>query len=83
MAKGLHGIDIDRAGLQFLSQKGFQNLNYGDAEHLDQGLGTDWDVVLVCELLEHLSNPGLFLECLKGLLNHGTIIIFSSLIPSR
>jgi 2-polyprenyl-3-methyl-5-hydroxy-6-metoxy-1,4-benzoquinol methylase len=77
VAKELHGIDIDRAGLQFLSEQGFKNLHYGDAEHLDPGLGTGWDVVLVCELLEHLSNPGLFLESLKGLLNQDTIIIFS------
>jgi hypothetical protein len=42
--------DIVRAGLQFLSQQSFQNLHYGDAEHLDKSLDADWDVVIACEL---------------------------------
>lgn len=50
MAIELHDIDIVRAGLQLLSQQSFQNLHYGDAEHLDKSLDADWDVVIACEL---------------------------------
>ena len=42
---------------------GYNDIIYGDAENFS--LGKKFDVVFAGELIEHLSNPGLFLRCAK------------------
>ncbi|HWQ20863.1 MAG TPA: methyltransferase domain-containing protein [Methanotrichaceae archaeon] len=72
VAYELHGLDIDRDGLELLERMGFGNLHEGDAEHLD--IGGHWDAVVATEMMEHLANPGLFLDGLRALDAHEYLI---------
>ena len=77
VAGELWGIDIDQEGLNWLREKGIENLFYGDAESLDSVpalAGEKFEVIVAAELLEHLDNPGLFLCGVKPYLS-GELII--------
>ncbi len=68
VAADLWGVDIDSDGIAFLRQQGFPNVFVGDASALDKLedlRGQDFDVVVASEVLEHLANPGLFLDAVK------------------
>jgi 2-polyprenyl-3-methyl-5-hydroxy-6-metoxy-1,4-benzoquinol methylase len=80
VAAGLWGVDSDERGLQALRAFGFTNLVQADLE------GEDWptrlhgqyfDVIVATELLEHLNNPGLFLQRTGKLFMPGTIMVLS------
>ena len=67
VAKTLHGFDFDRAGLDILAKAGEENLHFADLEKLeDVELDETFDVIIAGEMIEHLSNPGLFLRGIKS-----------------
>lgn len=53
------GVDIDVAGIERMRQIGFR-VEVGDAQNLR--FNSCFDTILAGELIEHLQNPGLFLE---------------------
>lgn len=62
-AKEVVGVDIDKIGLARLQTLGFNNVVYGNAEHLDEIeeiKGKQFDYLVAAEIVEHLNNPGLF-----------------------
>ncbi|MDX1763372.1 MAG: class I SAM-dependent methyltransferase [bacterium] len=59
IAASLTGVDVDEEGVEQMRREGFHVVS-GDVETLD--LDRQFDCVVAGELLEHLSNPGLFLE---------------------
>ena len=54
------GIDINGQNVQALSSMGFRDLHLGNAETF--ALPQKFDTIVAGELIEHLSNPGLFLD---------------------
>jgi SAM-dependent methyltransferase len=69
VAVELTGIDSDPKGIAILEQAGARDLFLGDLESLDScSLRKQFDVVLAGEVIEHLNNPGLFLEGVKRFL---------------
>lgn len=54
------GIDVSEENLEQMRQLGYQNLYCMDAETFD--LNEKFDTIVAGELIEHLSNPGLFLD---------------------
>lgn len=60
IADSVVGIDIDPQEVASLQEKGY-DVRQGDAEDFE--FGHEFDTVVAGELLEHLSNPGRFLEC--------------------
>lgn len=65
-AQKVWGLDIDKEGLETLRQLGVPNLFYADTEDLSKlELDGEPDLVVASEVMEHLPNPGLFLEALK------------------
>ena len=67
------GIDRNSAGIQEMKQKGF-NVQVGDAENMS--FEDRFDTIVAGELIEHLSNPGRFLEgCQKSLKPNGRVIL--------
>ncbi len=67
------GIDIDRAGIAFLQEKGF-NVTYGDACNFD--LEQRFATITAGDLIEHLANlEGFFLSCKKHLLPDGKLMV--------
>ncbi|MBO8161962.1 MAG: glycosyltransferase [Thermosipho sp. (in: Bacteria)] len=67
VTKKLWVLDIDKKGIDLLKKYGFDNLVVHDLEKIDTlDIKEEFDVIVASEVLEHLSNPGLFL---KGLYN--------------
>lgn len=70
------GIDINEKGFAILRKNGFSNVRYGDAECLEEYFTEATFVVVAGEVLEHINNPGLFLEAaFKILKPTGKILI--------
>lgn len=74
-AKSVLGIDILRENIKWARKKGY-NIVYGDAEKFS--LPSKFDVIVAGELIEHLSNPGLFLSCVKAHLRPGGIFVLTT-----
>ena len=67
------GIDINNDEIIELNKVGY-NIRYGDAENFS--LNKKVDVIVAGDIIEHLSNPGLFLICAKShLRSNGKLII--------
>lgn len=54
------GIDISRENIESLRTQGFSNLHVQSAESFQ--LDKQFDTIVAGELIEHLANPGLFLQ---------------------
>lgn len=54
------GIDISAKNIEALKQQGFTNLYVQNAESFE--LSERFDTIVAGEIIEHLANPGLFLE---------------------
>jgi 2-polyprenyl-3-methyl-5-hydroxy-6-metoxy-1,4-benzoquinol methylase len=68
------GIDISEDNIRRMRELGFADTHVGSAE--DFHLGRKFDAVVAGEVIEHLSNPGRFLECAKlHLKENGKIVI--------
>jgi len=67
------GIDYLEEEIQELKKLGY-NVKYGDAENFE--LNEKFDTIVAGELIEHLSNPGKFLDCCrKHLKDNGKLIL--------
>lgn len=75
MAKKVIGIDIEKKSVETMNYLGF-NAKIMDAEHIN--FDEKFDVVFAGELIEHLTNPGLFLKAAKRSLVPGGIILLST-----
>ncbi|MBM3329444.1 MAG: glycosyltransferase [Calditrichaeota bacterium] len=63
VASRVWGVDIDREGLDTMRNLGITDLYEGDAERLEElSLDDKPDLIVASELMEHLDNPGRFLE---------------------
>lgn len=79
-ARELYGFDFDQKGLDILREKGGVNLFQTDLEHLeDVALDETFDVIIAGEMIEHLSNPGLFLQGIKRFMNDKTDLIITTI----
>jgi 2-polyprenyl-3-methyl-5-hydroxy-6-metoxy-1,4-benzoquinol methylase len=73
-ARSVLGIDISEEALAILVEAGLRSVAKMDAEKLE--LQERYDVVLAGDVLEHMNNPGLFLERVTGVLaRDGELII--------
>lgn len=69
----LVGLEKNTEQVQALAGMGY-DIREGDAEQFD--LGEQFDVVVAGELIEHLSNPGSFLDCAgKHLVEGGKLLL--------
>jgi SAM-dependent methyltransferase len=70
----LVGIDLNEGNIQHLRDLGYGNIFVASAE--DFSLNTKFDTIVAGELIEHLSNPGLFFERCHAHLNlNGRLVI--------
>ena len=73
VAKSVEGIDILKEEVDKMNEMGF-NVHVGNVENFD--LKKTYDIIIAGELIEHLSNPGLFLDCVKKHLNkNGKLVL--------
>ena len=71
VAQRQYGLDLSSEGIEILRKAGKDDLAVSDVQLLidQKPFGeTRYDVIVAGEIIEHLSNPGLFLESLKPLL---------------
>lgn len=70
-AKTVYGLDVDFDPTKL---KNAENYQKGNAENFE--FSQKFDVIFAADLIEHLSNPGLFLEsCKKNLKENGRLIL--------
>jgi len=77
-AKKNIGLDIDLQGVDFLNNNGF-NVVHADAQCFQ--LSETFDVIVAGDLIEHLDNPGGFLESVKTHLTPEGILAISTPNP--
>ncbi|MBN1874332.1 MAG: methyltransferase domain-containing protein, partial [Anaerolineae bacterium] len=72
VASELWGVDVDEECIDFLREHGFQNLMVGDICQLEQTAllrEKNFDVIVASEVLEHVNNPGQFLDTVRALMS--------------
>jgi 2-polyprenyl-3-methyl-5-hydroxy-6-metoxy-1,4-benzoquinol methylase len=74
-AANVLGLDIDATGVERMKQMGFR-VELGDAHNLK--FNACFDTVLAGELIEHLQNPGEFLEGAARALKPGGWLVLST-----
>jgi len=80
IARELYGFDFDQEGLDILSEQGAINLFRADVENLDQvDLDETFDVIIAGEMIEHLNNPGMFLQGIKRFMNAETELVITTI----
>lgn len=78
VANTLDGIDIYEDGVNYLRTLGY-NVLVGDAQNFYTG--KTYDVIVAGDLIEHLDNPGEFLDCCKGHLRGGGKLLLTTPNP--
>jgi SAM-dependent methyltransferase len=80
VAKQLYGFDYDAEGLEIFRRLGEENIYWADLENLDAvELNETFDVIIAGEMIEHLSNPGLFLRGIKRFMNEDTKLVITTI----
>jgi SAM-dependent methyltransferase len=79
IARELWGFDADQEGLDLLAGLGVKNLYRAHLEHLEEvELDQKFDVILAGEMIEHLSNPGLFLRGIKRFMRPDSTLVITT-----
>ncbi|CAN5382872.1 hypothetical protein BH10ACI3_BH10ACI3_11550 [soil metagenome] len=80
IAGDLWGMDFDQAGIDLLLKHGSKQIVQGDLEHLDKlELDEKFDIIVAGEMIEHLNNPGLFLDGIKRFMNGDSRLIITTI----
>jgi hypothetical protein len=80
IAGELYGFDFDQSGLDVIERAGATNLFRADLERLeDLSLNEKFDVIIAGEMIEHLSNPGLFLRGIQRFMSKETKLVITTI----
>jgi len=80
VAVSLYGFDFDQKGIDTLTELGGKNLFRADLEKLEEvDLDETFDVIIAGEMIEHLSNPGLFLRGIRRFMNPTTKLVITTI----
>jgi 2-polyprenyl-3-methyl-5-hydroxy-6-metoxy-1,4-benzoquinol methylase len=75
----LWGLDVSEEGVRILRTMGFDQVIYGDVEQMGQNLRQEhFDIILAGEIIEHLANPGRFLQSVTSLMHEKTEFIITT-----
>ena len=74
------GVDIDRSSLAWLSDRMPRDeLLYADAQRLCEYLpGQKFDLIIAGDVIEHLPNPGQFLDSCRHALEPGGVLLITT-----
>ncbi len=79
VAADLWGLDSDQPGIDILTSNGSKQIIFGDLEKLDEVDFNDaFDVIVAGEIIEHLSNPGLFLRGVQRFMDPNSVLIVTT-----
>jgi SAM-dependent methyltransferase len=80
IASELYGFDFDQEGISVLGSSGATNLFRADLEKLDEvPLDCKFDVIVAGEMIEHLNNPGLFLNGIQRFMSPETRLLITTI----
>jgi ubiquinone/menaquinone biosynthesis C-methylase UbiE len=80
VAGELYGFDFDQKGIDVLEKAGGKNLYRADLEKLENvPLEETFDVIIAGEMIEHLSNPGLFLRGIQRFMDEKTNLLITTI----
>lgn len=80
IAAEIYGFDFDEEGLDILASHGSNNLYQADLEKLgDVPVNETFDVIVAGEMIEHLNNPGLFLEGIKRFMHPSSRLVITTI----
>ena len=80
IASELWGFDFDEPGIEILRKRGVPNLYRADLEHLEAlEVNRTFDVILAGEMIEHLPNPGLFLNGIRRFMGPETLMVITTI----
>lgn len=80
--KSVIGIDIDQKGIEILRKYNINNVIHGNLERLNEvSLDEKFDIIMAGEIIEHLSNPGMFLQGTKKFFHESTEMIITTPNP--
>jgi len=80
VSRELYGFDYDQEGIDVLTSKGYDNLYRADLENLDDvPLDLKFDVIIAGEIIEHLNNPGRFLNGIKRFMSPETQLVITTI----
>jgi 2-polyprenyl-3-methyl-5-hydroxy-6-metoxy-1,4-benzoquinol methylase len=74
------GLDLSKEGIEIMKNAGYCNIYLGNIENADiyDKLGI-FDIILAGEIIEHISNPGLFLDSIREFIkNNNTKLIITT-----
>lgn len=78
-ASELYGFDFDEEGIEVLREAGTKDLYLADLESLGSvDLDRRFDVIVAGEMIEHLTNPGLFLRGIKRFMDANTRLVITT-----
>ena len=72
------GVDMDAEGIAILAERGY---NVVTADVMTMDLGTRFDTIIAGEIIEHLANPGQFLENMRRHLAPGGTLLITTPNP--
>jgi SAM-dependent methyltransferase len=78
--RDLWGVDVDAEGLRWMQERGYPHLYLADIEDLStvpELNGQAFDLILLSEVMEHLDNPGRFLQGAHFLFGPATELLVS------
>jgi SAM-dependent methyltransferase len=79
IAAELVGIDADPEGIEILERHGSTNVVLGDVEALENcELSDTFDVIVAGEVIEHVNNPGLFLNSIRRFMNDRSQLVVTT-----
>ncbi|MBW4524952.1 MAG: class I SAM-dependent methyltransferase [Phormidium tanganyikae FI6-MK23] len=78
VADHIVGIDLDESAIAWLRQtQNVNNIQLGDIEKLSDYPSAEFDVIVAGEIFEHLSSPGLALNCLRQIMRPQSQLVIS------
>lgn len=80
IASEIYGFDADQQGLEILARNGCGNLYNANLESLENvPIARTFDVIVAGEIIEHLNNPGLFLNGIKRFMNPDSRLLITTI----
>lgn len=79
VSRNVVGVDIDKEGIEKAKKDNIYNIYHGNVENLERSWPDEkFRVILATEIIEHLDNPGLFLESIKKFFDDDTKMIITT-----
>ncbi len=75
VARSIYGLDLDKASVEDIRRMGFE-IEQGNAQNFQ--LGKKFDLIHAGELIEHLDNPGGFLDSVKVHLSDDGVLLMTT-----